>query len=287
MQVLSLGTAQWGNPYGVTNTEGYLSDERISELAQTALDLDIKAVDTAAAYGSAQERLRPWASAFAVTTKISGSSTESVEIQVNAGLEAMGLAGVHAVLVHDWPNLNHDQQATVGRELSALKDLGLISRIGVSAYERVDIERALEIFDTLGCVQVPISILDQRLIDKNDVIDALVNLDIEVQARSVFLQGLLAGPSPVKLAQHPDIMRFHADCATHHIDPIVLALAFIKSQEWISTVVVGVTSVKELTEIHQAWEVNPQQRQGLKTLDFGKYASLDIGLIDPRMWGNS
>ena len=56
---LVLGTAQWGNAYGVTNSVGRLSDEQIGQIVSVARAAGISDIDTARGYGDAEERLRP------------------------------------------------------------------------------------------------------------------------------------------------------------------------------------------------------------------------------------
>jgi aryl-alcohol dehydrogenase-like predicted oxidoreductase len=278
MQALALGTAQWGNSYGVTNAEGSLSDLRIRELAQTALNLGIKSVDTAAGYGNAQERLRPWAKEFLVTTKISGVSQVSVATQVSSSMTELGISTLHACLVHDWAALTLEEQKRSAKGLTELQRDGVVTRVGVSAYDRIDIERALEAFSELGCVQIPLSILDQRLTVEESIIKELTSRGAEVQARSIFLQGLLAAESKVALAQHPAVRNFHQWCSNNGYQPLEAAVSFIERLNWIETVIVGVTSAAELEEISLAWNT-PIQISNVDTL-----ASQDLSLIDPRTW---
>ena len=71
MQSVILGTAQWGLDYGVTNTAGRLSDEAVREVADSAWALGIRTLDTAPAYGDAEERIPSLGHGFAVQTKVS------------------------------------------------------------------------------------------------------------------------------------------------------------------------------------------------------------------------
>lgn len=283
---LSLGTAQWGAGYGVTNAVGFLDDQVVAEIVDTALALGIRSVDThrssnpGQGYGAAQSRLQPWARDFAVTTKIIAGPSADLPIrgQLEASLVELGLDSVAAVLVHDWAAIDESHAASAVRELHALKEAGLISRIGISAYDAQDVVRAQLHFDSLDVVQVPISVLDQRFLRLNLIRD-LHFAGTQVQVRSVFLQGLLLAPdldSP--LAQHRDVRHFHRWCAGAAITPLQAALAFIRQIPWADEVVVGVTSAAELAEIGQAWEVDMDPRQ------WGDLASDDTDLIDPRRW---
>ena len=54
---LLLGTVQFGLNYGIANTQGKPSFERVKAILRTALDNGITSLDTAAAYGDSEEVL--------------------------------------------------------------------------------------------------------------------------------------------------------------------------------------------------------------------------------------
>ncbi|MDO9484485.1 MAG: aldo/keto reductase [Actinomycetota bacterium] len=283
---LSLGTAQWGAGYGLTNAVGFLDDQVIGEITEAALGLGIRSVDThrtsnpAQGYGAAQTRLKPWAREFSVTTKvIAGPSADlPIRAQLEASLLELGLDSVASVLIHDWAAIDELEATAAVHELHALKEAGLISRIGISAYDEDDVVRAQQHFASLDVVQVPISVLDQRLVVGSRIAD-LHFAGAQIQVRSVFLQGLLLAPdhdSP--LARHPHVQGFHRWCARAGLTPLQAALGFIQQIPWADEVVVGVTSAAELLEIDQAWQVDAGAQQ------WGELSSDDTDLIDPRRW---
>lgn len=276
MQALVLGTAQWGTPYGVTNERGRLDDTDLAEIMAAAREADIEGVDTAAGYGDAEARLAPWAPELHITTKVKADSSVSMLDQARTSLSELGVDSVRTLLIHDWFALSPIQAARAAKELAAIRDRGLVSEIGVSGYEPADLETAVAHFDSLDAVQVPVNALDARL-DQAPVLERLTAHGTRIQARSVFLQGLLAAPSRVKLGQHPDVVRFHVACEEEGISPLQGALAAVRARTWVDEVVVGVTTGQELREISRAW-VSPQPA----STSF--VASKDLALIDPRNW---
>ena len=72
--------------------------------------------------------------------------------------------------------------------LLSLKKRGLVENIGVSIYESFELE-GIDL-DIVDVVQLPYSIYDQRMF-KNGTLQKLFKKKIKIQARSVFLQGLL------------------------------------------------------------------------------------------------
>ena len=277
VQALVLGTAQWGNPYGVTNRHGRLSDEAIAEIIDVAREADIQAVDTASRYGDAESRLHPWARQFTVTTKVRGSGAQPIAQQLAASLASLGVERVHACLLHDWPTLTQREAAGAVRQLRALQDAQLVTAVGVSAYDDDELGRALAAFGTVDVVQVPVNALDQRL-TRSRALQLIAEQGAEIQARSVFLQGLLAERSTTALGQHPDVVRFHDSCEEVGQRPLAAALAHLKGLDWVSEVIVGVTSAAELGEIADAW-----QRTEAEPL-MAEWESHDMAQIEPRQW---
>jgi aryl-alcohol dehydrogenase-like predicted oxidoreductase len=276
MQALVLGTAQWGSPYGVTNERGRLDDSDLAEIMAVAAEASIKAVDTAAGYGDAESRLGPWASKLDITTKVMADSPLPILDQTRASLKLLGVESIRTLLLHDWFALDQARASAAARELASIRELGIASEIGISGYEPADLQSALAHFDRLDTVQVPVNALDARL-DRHPVLAELIAQGTRIQARSVFLQGLLAAPSTKQLAQHPDVVRFHTACVESGVSPIEGALSAVRACGWVSEIVIGVTSGQELREIARAW-LSPAAEVTNLT------ASHDLALIDPRNW---
>jgi len=286
VQQLVLGTAQWGDSYGITNQQGRLSDQSIEEIADLALNVGISSVDTAAGYGDAEVRLAPWAKAFNVTTKIQGASPISVAEQINMSLKNLEVEKLDGVLVHDWPSLTQDEARTAVHGLLESQQRELTGSIGVSAYDEKDLSRAIDYFGTVQAIQLPFNILDRRLLG-TDVMNELASQGCDIQVRSIFLQGLLASQSDSPLGNHADVLAFHEACASQNFNPLVTALAFVQSQSWVKKIVVGVTTADELQQIHTAWDANTTNQANSMDLDaiFESFQeSQDLSLLDPRKW---
>ena len=277
MTVLSLGTAQWGDAYGVTNATGRLTDADIARIMDVAADAGITAVDTAAGYGDAEARLRPWASGLQITTKVAGAAPDRIAGQVEASLAALGRLDVEIVLLHDWDALSAPTQRQAAAALRDAKAAGLVTRIGVSVYDEAGLVSAAEAFERLDVVQVPANALDRRL-DASGTLAALRSGGTRVQVRSAFLQGLLAAPTDGGLGQHPDVEAFHRAAADADLTSLGMALAHVRALPWADDIVVGVTSAAELAAIVAAWQTVPASLAPMSL------ASADLSLVDPRTW---
>ena len=277
MSQLVLGTAQWGHAYGATNTAGCLQDEEISALVDASSKAGIVHVDTARGYGDAEARLRPFSRSFQVTTKISGG--DDAGDQVSASLEDLGVRLLDAVLIHDWDSLDDSSRTVAVRGLGRLLDDGVASRAGVSVYDVVSLEAAADVFYAanvpLQAVQVPANVLDRRF-DESAVLADLAAAGAHITARSAFLQGILLSTSGGR-ADHPDVVKFRESIG-RQASSLEACLGHVRGLPWVTHVVVGATSARELSEIVAAWQ---SCSPGL--LD-ASLASSDLDLIDPRRW---
>ena len=285
MQSIVLGTAQWGIAYGVTNDVGRIDDFSLLDLVQAATALGIIALDTAPAYGDAEERIRPFASQFALTTKVSvaGLTVSEVLEALRGSLSRLGVSSVDGCLVHDWPSLDASDRNVAAAALAEARDLGLVTAIGISGYQPDDFARGLDSFHSLDLAQGPLNVLDQRLASSG-MLSLLAEAGCRFQARSAFLQGLLLGPGAGRtpLAEHPDLLRFRASLDGLAVSPLTLCLSYLRSLAGIDSVVVGVTGGGELTEITSAWAA--VWAADPPTIDWAVLASRDLALIDPRTW---
>ena len=281
---LVLGTAQWGQGYGITNDVGRLSDETVAQVVECALAAGIRSVDTHRAqrveqgYGDAQVRLSPWAARFQITTKVFAGSDVPMRNQLVESLGELGTGAVQTCLIHDWITLDDRRAASAASELASLAEEGLCRLVGVAAYDAHDIRRARKHFGPGLALQVPVSVLDQRLVGSGDVERVLVEA-ASVHVRSVFAQGLLLPhQEPTRWSQHADVLRWETFLKENDLDPVRACLDFVRTLPWARGIVVGVLNATQLREILTAWNAPGEGR------DWRSLASADPVLVDPRRW---
>jgi aryl-alcohol dehydrogenase-like predicted oxidoreductase len=281
MQTVLLGTAQWGLDYGVTNSLGRLPDDALGELVLAASARGFTCLDTAPAYGDAESRIAAFAPGFEVQTKVtaSGLDSDAVIASLRESLHRLRMSSVGACLVHDWPVLDPDERGIAVTALHRAKRDGLVEVIGVSGYDEHDIVTAVDDFPGVDIVQVPVSVLDQRL-DGSAAIAKLRARGARIQARSVFLQGV-AVAADGRFGSHPDVVRLREVAAQVGVEAQRLALDYVSSRSWVDELIVAPTSVTELEQIHTAL-VGPGT-----AIDWATLASTDEDLLDPRRWIHS
>jgi aryl-alcohol dehydrogenase-like predicted oxidoreductase len=280
MPTVVLGTAQWGNSYGITNRVGRIPDADIVEISSIAAEMGIGMLDTAPGYGDAESRIGLFAETFSVQTKISihARSSENLSGQLQSSMQALRRDLIDAVLIHDWHEAGPKSRNLALDFLKDRMDEGSLGRVGVSIYTAKDLEGVAEKRSRISTVQVPLNVLDQRF-DQNSLIDELRAGGMVVQARSVFLQGVLTDPEAAgSLANHPDVVRFLESHDRDLVHTRNAALNFVRSRDWVDQVLLAVCSSSELSELDGAWH------QPLTSQEWESFASHDLDLIDPRNW---
>ena len=286
MTELVLGTVQFGLDYGITNTSGEISDSSLKEMLSFAELNDINLFDTAADYGNSQYRLGQLAQAGSITryvTKFSLPSDGSKPTSGNIFRDSMDLLKVkklHGVLFHKLSDLSDPRFEDTLNILREGRDNDILSRIGVSIYKRADLLLALEVFPDLDLLQLPANVLDVNLLESDEV-RMLKSRGIEVHVRSVFLQGMLL-TSPNQLSDFfeplkPALITLQNVAAETGKSVLELLLAKIRHHSSVDAVVVGATTLGELTEITSAW------KSASEFEDF-ELPGVPRNILDPRLW---
>jgi aryl-alcohol dehydrogenase-like predicted oxidoreductase len=276
---LALGTVQFGLAYGVVGTGQRVADGEARRILACALELGVKVLDTAAAYGDIEERLAGLAApaAFDIVTKIP---------PLPAGADAAAAAAwVQAALVRSEQRLGHALQAVLFHSAddllgplgcvlwaTAAATIGLGVQLGVSCYGPEQLHAVCARMP-VAVAQLPGNVYDQRLVGH-------AFPGVEIHLRSAFLQGLLLAPEEGARrvpAAAPLLAAWQAHCAAHDVSPLVAALGAVKALPGVQQCVVGVESLAQLQAIHAAW-------QRAVPLALPQFACTDPAVIDPRHW---
>lgn len=276
---LGIGTVQFGQAYGISNTDGQVPRAEVKLILELAARAGIGLLDTAANYGEAEAALggndlKP----FRIVSK-----TRSLEHGVHAVIARVResvrtLGAVDLLLVHSVKDLLDPSGATLWRALEALKAEGVIGGIGISAYVADDPVALAERFRP-DAMQLPFSLLDQRLL-QDGTLARLKALGVEIHARSLFLQGLLfMSQPPEKLkAAGPMLEKIRTEISDAGATPLAAALGFVLSRPEIDVAVVGMTGLGQLREIVSA-VLSP-----LPDMDWRTCALADERILTPSLW---
>lgn len=281
---IALGTVQFGVDYGVSNAAGRTPPEEVARILQLAADSGIDTLDTARAYGLAEQvlgdALAVVPQAFRVITKTQpGAAGPAVADSLRASLAALRLPAVDALLFHRAADLEGAAGKQNWAVAEQLRTLGLVKRLGLSAYTGAEV-RAVATRFPLDLVQLPANLLDQRLL-RDGTFAWLAARGVEVHVRSAFLQGLLLmapGTQPAWFDRvRPVLDRFDARCLEAGLSPLAACLGFLIARPEIARVVVGVNDAAQLRDIVVAAQLRAVP-------SFDDLAVDDPDIIDPSRW---
>lgn len=280
---LALGTAQFGMPYGITNGSGQVPAGEVARILDDARRYGMDTLDTAMAYGEAEQCLgEVGVSGWRVFTKLGTVAASRpagwVQEAVESSLERLGIERLSGLLVHRSHMLAGVRGRALWYELSALRDEGLVEKIGVSIYDPGELAPLIE-QHPLDVVQAPFNVLDRRLATSG-WLDRLQAAGCEVHTRSAYLQGLLLLPPdalpPAFESWRHLWLRWHDWLVNSGYTPLEACLAFALAQPT-DRVVIG---VEDRCQLHEAVRAADMTITDLPD----DLVSTDLDLISPVRW---
>jgi aryl-alcohol dehydrogenase-like predicted oxidoreductase/spore coat polysaccharide biosynthesis protein SpsF (cytidylyltransferase family) len=302
---LVVGGAQLGMAYGIANACGQPGQRSATALLKTAIANGVTHIDTAQAYGASESVIGSalaggWSERVRVVTKLAtlddcdkNATRSELRARVDASVYASCLQLARPVLdvllLHRAAQL-HAWNGQVWNRLLELRDSGRIKALGVSVQAPEELERALAI-DQVGFVQMPFNLLDWRWKDLlSDLKSARERRGITIHVRSALLQGLLSSRDGIlwKQAhvQAPEtVWGWIDECVKRYgrADPVDLCLAYVRSQDWIDGIVVGMEAMEQLIANVRCF--NSSLLDPAQTLEIeASRPSMAIDTLDPSRW---
>ena len=289
MSKLALGTVQFGTDYGINSGVKVQTDE-VSRIINYARNNGINLLDTAQLYGSSEKVLGDSNTQdFNVVSKTRGFDKEDINESIanfvisdlNQSLKLLKRNSLYALLVHHGEDLLRPGGEIIFNKLQILKDKGLVSKIGVSAYIDNQLINIIDSFE-IDIIQLPMNILDRRLID-NGLLNKIYTKGIEIHTRSIFLQGLLLmdpKKRPKIFDRWSSLWKLWDEWLfDNKLSALEATLRYMISLPEISRVLVGVDNKDQLQNIIKALEGNiPTIPKELSTND--------PDLLNPGNWSN-
>jgi len=290
---LCLGTVQLGLDYGINNRTGKPSLEESRSIVGTAVRGGITTFDTAPGYGDSEKVLGlclgELAGEFVVVSKVpaldwtGGPVPVAAAIRQGIGSTLLNLAvpKLSICLFHRFDDMDRQGRAALG-VLAALKEEGLIEKIGCSVYTPDEAEACLRL-PACEAIQVPFNLADKRLLDIGFFRKARAARKT-VFVRSVFLQGLFFRRElPSGLAEFgPFRANLEALAAAEGLDLAEMALRYALSFEGIDSVIVGVETAAQVE--HNLALAARGELPGRLVAAISALGTAARPLIDPRQW---
>lgn len=285
---LAIGTAQFGQRYGIANHGGVTIDQARSIL-EVAASAGIDTLDTAMAYGTCEAWLGEIGVArWRVVSKLPAvdeSCTDLVgwaERILHSSLKTLGIERLHALLLHSPGQLLGPQGDALYRALIRLREQGLTKKIGVSVYSPAELESYIRRFD-FDITQIPFNVVDRRLLTSG-LLAVLQQSGVEIHARSVFLQGLLLMNAESQLQAfgrwRPLWERWQEWLARQRVTALQATVSFALSRPEIDRIIVGIDCRRHLDDILDI------ARAPLALVFPADLESTESALIDPSQWSS-
>lgn len=249
---LILGTVQFGLNYGINNSTGKPAKAEIFDILNYASEHGINELDCARAYGDAQTIIGDFLQQsnvhFLLNSKFH-TQGESISEQAKQTLKDLQTKQINTYFFHDVQDLYSDKEKTL-RSLLALKDAGLIAKIGVSVYSNEEISYCADI-EAIDVIQAPFNLLDNAN-KRQESFKRVKGRYKELQVRSVFLQGLFAKQAatlPDKLTPlAPYIDQVYEHCKNSNIPVMTMALVYALQMPLVDKVLIGVETMEQLKQ---------------------------------------
>lgn len=275
-----LGTAQLTVSYGALAVRHLATDEAEAiAVLRSAAELGVAAIDTSPTYGAAEDAIGLVSLDTPVHTKFV-VGIDPVE-SLYASLRRLRRKSVDVAYFHD-PQAAIREAALITRVHNEAKSL-VYERLGISVYDESEFEAGVE-NPHISVIQAPISVLDRRF--AREWIALASHHEVDVYARSVLLQGVIATPAdklPNSLAAlRGSVHAVQQLAASNGLQPLELAIAWVCSIPGLAGVVIGVNNRHELTQcVEAARSIELSQA----VLDAVEDLPLPpVELVDPRRW---
>ncbi len=291
-----LGTVQFGTDYGIQGN-GQPCKDHVFEMLSFAINNGIDVLDTAAAYGAAEDVLGDYFRTFTdksqkvhVVSKLKPNALDNIDPEcwpeiiascAKRSLETLGINSLFAYLFHNAAYIFNEKAV---KAIEIVKYLGIAERIGVSVYSPEEAMKALE-YPQISAIQIPYNVFDHRL-DKCGFFDRAKAQGVLVFARSSLLQGLIM-MDPSQLPSRVDfaegyLKQFSEICSRHEMEPLSGAVSYVGHKPGIDYVVFGVDDISQLKEYLSIKAAHCPKKFSSEIED--TFRSVEERLVNPTMW---
>lgn len=293
---LMVGTVQFGIPYGVANQTGQPSYRDVVEIVAAMIEGGVNCFDTAAAYGNSEDVLGRSLielgvmDRVTVVTKVRALSpaeladpnlaAKAIEQSVSESRRRLQMDVLPMVLFH------READAPFYEQLEKLRDRGWLKRYGVSCDNRPGPAATFATSGHFSALQLPANILDHRH-RQSGIFKTARERGVSVFIRSVYLQGLLLMPEEQIPQQLRDVIparcRLQDLAASSGMDLAELALRYMLSQDGVTSVIVGVETIRQAHENSALFARGPLPSDLLFAIE-AVQSQLSEMVLTPNLW---
>lgn len=284
---LVLGTAQFQPIYGISGSVLQDSKQLALQVLEYADQNDIQHLDTSRSYGESEQLISSYGlRAFEVFTKIGNPPSGTSDLrswyvnEVQQAKEALYPHNLTRVLMHDPDGFLEAAGSDAVRVADYLNQVFETITFGASLYtpQQWPSIRSIPAFKS---IQFPLNPFDRRFIESGVAQEAR-DSGLVLQARSIFLQGVLLSEFqdlPPYFSRWGNLLTAWQEYSLYlNRSRLEICMAYVRDENLLDEVVVGVKSAIELDEVFNAY----QKTKAIVIDDI--WTQEDAALIDPRNW---
>ena len=283
-----LGTANFGSPYGISNSNKKLSYKDLKKIINICQNNSIKYIDTSYNYKNSEKLISKLCvnKNFKIITKLPeiNGNFDKVKTSFYQSLERLNSDNIYSLLTHSQKDLKIKDFEKIYEILNDLKKNKKIKKIGISIYKPKDLIKIANKFK-IDIVEIPLSIFDQRFCEKK-ILDFIKKKKFHIYCRSIFLQGLVFLDNKIIdkkfKGEAKKIINFRKFLNNNNLAILRHCINFVKKQKIAKGIVLGVNSSKQLAEILK-------EKEKIKKdliLNYNHYSIKDNNIILPYKWKN-
>ena len=288
-----IGTAQFGETYGIANISGQPDQNEIDKIVAYTFENGIRYFDTAQSYGNSESVLGKAVEKLdnkdkvRIISKLSpdlhNGDPETIIESVRSSLKKLNVGSLYGFLAHRTETVDTESYSSA---VNKLKEEGLVIKSGVAVYTTEEAKTALD--NTLvEILQIPFNILDRRWVDEK-IIEKAEERNVQLMFRSIFLQGLIFLSNGDLERQQMDwaklfLDQFHKLVSETTLNPIELSFTILYNISGENIIIMGIDSFKQLqNNMKLIEEIKPD-----KKLAMNWWTNLPVfpeKLLNPSLW---
>ncbi len=284
MSQIILGTANLNKKYGFLKKSIRFSE--FKKIIKNSNKNKVRYIDTSINYSGVHKILGKLnLNKIKVITKISIPTNNNINAElwiekiIKNIVRDLKTKSLYCVLIHNSNILLNNKYKKYILNLNELKKKGKIKKIGFSVYNLREAKILLKKYK-FDILQVPLNIINQTFCDKN-FLQNIRKKNIEIHARSIFLQGILLSKDLRKMKYFKRWRTFWKDYYNwlnkNRISGLTACLSFINGVKNISGYVIGIENEKQFKQV-----LDCKIKKNLKFESF--LSQKNKKLIDPSKW---
>ena len=286
---ISLGTAKIGMNYGITSRNKSITNNDLKKIFFFLKRSKIKSLDISPLYGNLFKKIKKYdLQKLNITYKIyikrKNFSKNQIRDQVISNMKTLNLKKFETILVHNVHEIDKKKLNKTLEVFKKLKENKLVKKIGISIYSKREFQKVSN-RNRIDVIQIPLNIFDQRALHENWINQMCNKKNIEIQVRSIFLQGILLCDlkkfDNIFIKKNPIIKKWNKFCNNDYYLKLINSINFVKNQKNIKKIIIGFEDINQLKENYKI------MKKKTRKINYKIFSCKSINLIDPRKWNEN